>query len=85
MGNAGTFFDGRYDMYPTGLAKDYLVVHAGAAGWDAALDRHDVHYLMWSRTAPVAQLVAGSADWKIQYQDAEVFIACRRDRGLPGC
>jgi hypothetical protein len=82
---AGTFFDDRYDMYPLDLSKDYLLVNGGLPGWQDALDRHDVHYVMWSRTGPLAQLVAQSPDWRIRYQDATTFVACRRDRALSDC
>jgi hypothetical protein len=75
---AGTFFDDRYDMYPLELARDYLRVHGGQKGWEEALDKHQVGYLMWSTREPVAQLVAGSDHWRVLYQDDRVFIACRR-------
>ena len=82
---AGTFFDDRYDMYPIELSRDYLRVHSGQQGWESALDRHQVHYLLWSRSEPVAQLVASSDHWRVLYQDNRVFIACRRGSGADGC
>jgi hypothetical protein len=72
------FFDDRYDMYPTSMSRDYLRVHDGLPGWSQTLDRYDVHYLVWPRTGPVAQLVAGSTEWRIVYQDPTTFVACRR-------
>jgi len=82
---AGAFFDDRYDMYPIELARDYLRVHAGQPGWEAALDRHEVRYVLWSRTAPIAQLVASSDHWRVLYQDHKVFLACRRGSGATDC
>jgi len=72
-------------MYPTELANDYIRVHEGSLGWEAALDRHDVEYLLWSRSAPLAQLVAGSDHWRVLYQDNVAFIACRRGSGAADC
>lgn len=80
-----TSFDDRYDMYPIQVSRDYLALQDGAPDWQAGLDRQRVQVLMWSRTAPLAALVASSPDWRIRYQDPSVFIACRRGSGVSDC
>jgi hypothetical protein len=80
-----TSFDDRYDMYPLEVSRDYLAVQDALPTWQEGLDRQRVQVLMWARTAPVAALVASSPDWRIQYQDPMVFVACRRGSGAPDC
>ncbi len=75
---ARAFFDDRVDMYPRPVVDDYLTLHTGSPGWEAVLDRRGVDVVLWSRTAPVSQLLAGSPDWRIGYQDGDWVVACRR-------
>jgi hypothetical protein len=76
--DARVFFDDRVDMFPKAVVDDYLLVHTGAPGWEAVLDRNDVDVVLWSRKAPVAQLLATSTAWRVGYQDDEFVVACRR-------
>jgi hypothetical protein len=82
---ARVFLDDRYDMYPTAVTRDYLDIHDGSARWAEALDHHRVQYLLWPRSSALAQLVAGSPDWRMRYQDQGWFVACRRNSHIPEC
>jgi hypothetical protein len=43
------FIDDRYDMYPTGLAKEYFQVLDGAPEWRSVLDRHHIDVVVWRK------------------------------------
>lgn len=80
--SAKVFLDDRYDMYPRSVMEDYLRIHGGAAGWDKALRDQGVDCVLWGRSDPLMQLLAGSSTWSIRYQDAQSVVACRRDVAL---
>jgi hypothetical protein len=70
------FIDDRYDMYPTGLAEDYLVLDAGGEGWERVLDRHGIDVVVWRTRKPLARLLDGGGGWRRLYRDdlASVWI-----------
>ena len=77
--SAKVFLDDRYDMYPIDVMKDYLVLHAGAPGWQDVLRRHRIDCVLWSTSEVLPQLLAESPDWVRRYQDASSTVSCRRD------
>ena len=73
-----TFFDDRFDMYPKAVTDDYLALHRLDAGWEDALDDRQVERVLWTQASPLASAMRDSDDWRIEYQDATAFVACRR-------
>lgn len=72
------FFDDRYDMFPLGVSRDYLDLHDATTRWEEVLDRYHVGYLLWSRSTPLASLVAVSPRWRVVHEGSAAFVACRR-------
>lgn len=72
------FIDDRYDMYPTGLAKEYFQVLDGAPSWRSVLDRHRVDLVVWRKDAPVSQYLAADPAWRRVYTDDRAAVFVRR-------
>ena len=77
------FIDDRADMFPVEVFEDYLELVAGSPQWTAVLDRYEVDVVVWDRSAPLAALLATSADWTVRYTDTQAVVACRRARCAP--
>ncbi len=76
--DATVFFDDRVDMYPPDLLRSYVALLQGRPGWEELLDRCAIDTVLWDRTKPLSQLLAGSPRWRITYQDDSVMVAERR-------
>jgi hypothetical protein len=72
------FIDDRYDMYPTGLAKEYFQVLDGAPEWRSVLDRHHIDVVVWRKDAPISQYLAADPAWRRIYVDDRAATYVRR-------
>jgi len=82
---ARVFSDDRVDMFPKAVIDDEVVLLEGRPAWERVLRDRDVDVVLWGRSAPLAQLLAGSPDWHTVYQDPRWTVACRRGSGVAGC
>ncbi|MGI8661747.1 MAG: hypothetical protein ACR2LQ_00860 [Acidimicrobiales bacterium] len=73
-----TFIDDRFDMLPSALVDDYVVLLGGKPGWQRILDRYEASAVLWKRDTPLAQLLEESSSWTIVYRDGAYVIARRR-------
>ncbi|MCX7619908.1 MAG: hypothetical protein N2037_03565 [Acidimicrobiales bacterium] len=80
--SASVYFDDRVDMFPPQRLRDYVALLQGKPGWQELLDRCSIDTVIWDRNKPLVQLLAGSDDWRIAYQDHSVAVAERR-RSVP--
>ena len=74
---AAVFSDDRVDMYPQSLVDDELALINGTPEWHQALDRWDADVVLWQRSAPLPQLLAGTDDWKLAYTDEQWVVFVR--------
>jgi hypothetical protein len=75
---ARVFYDDRFDMYPKAVSDDYLTIHRLKPDWQEALDAQRIERVMWEQSSPLATAIRDSEDWRLEYQDAKAFVACRR-------
>jgi hypothetical protein len=68
------FLDDRYDMYPTEVVDDYLTLLRGERNWQSVLRRYHPDAVLWERTAPLAELLEESPDWKVVYDDSQWLV-----------
>lgn len=66
------FVDGRFQLYPPELYRDYFTIAAAEPGWDALLARYRIDGLLVSRVAQAGLLRAIERDsgWAAVYCDA---------------
>jgi hypothetical protein len=64
------FIDDRYDMYPTDLVEDYVVLNRGGRGWDAILDKYQPEIVIWQVDEPLGQLLSASPRWRVIHTDS---------------
>ncbi|MDH3707074.1 MAG: hypothetical protein OES57_13470, partial [Acidimicrobiia bacterium] len=80
-GDVPIFLDDRMELHPAELIDDYLVLNAGADGWEAVLDRYDVDAVLWPTDRPLAGELAGSDEWLIvpwtETVEEGYVVACR--------
>jgi hypothetical protein len=75
---AKVFADDRVDMFPRPVIDDELALVNGSPRWDDVLTRWDVDVVLWDRTAPLSQLLAGSDQWRLGFADEEWAVYVRR-------
>jgi hypothetical protein len=73
------FVDGRIELYPYEIWRDYLWISSAQCGWEGRLDRYGVRTLMLSpREQPaLVESVEASSGWKMVYEDPHAVIAVR--------
>lgn len=70
------FVDGRADLFQDEIIGQWFQVALVQDGWQAVLDRWDVHLVLIERTWPVAEALK-LAGWKLVYQDDFAVIYMR--------
>lgn len=63
------FVDGRNDMYPEAILRDYSAVRAGDPGFADILDRHRVEWLLFPPETTITRGPAEAAGWCEAYRD----------------
>jgi hypothetical protein len=73
------FVDGRSDLYGSDFLRDpYEFIAGGGPGWQARLDDYSIGTVIVPRTAGLAAVLAGSAEWKWVYADRVAVVFERR-------
>lgn len=72
------FIDDRVDMFDEALFRDYLKLRRGSPGWQQVLDDQRVSVVVWSRSEPLAQILAASPGWVQVFADTKWIVSCRR-------
>jgi hypothetical protein len=75
---ARVFYDDRFDMYPDDVTDDYLELFDGSSEATSVLERRDADLVLWRRTRPLPQVLAGSPNWQTVYVDDSWALLCRR-------
>ncbi len=71
------FIDSQTDFYGEQFVRQYAELMAAAPGWDAALERYDIGWLLVPPSSPLAAAASHGADWRVAYQDATAVILVR--------
>jgi hypothetical protein len=72
------FFDDRFDMYPSSLVEDFVVLSNGGPGWEQVLEKYRPTAVLWRSAEPLGQLLTDSSRWRVVYSDQEYLIAVPR-------
>ncbi len=78
------FVDGRIELYPPEVWRDYLEISAAGAGWEQRLEAYGVNTLMLSpaEQGTLMEAAARSPDWRLIHQDPAAALF-ERARGSP--
>lgn len=63
------FMDDRYDMFPSEVFTDYLVLFHGEPEWEAVAERWDADGILWDTGSPLAEELVDSTTWRVAYED----------------
>jgi hypothetical protein len=75
---AAVFFDDRYDVFPSALVDDYVVLVKAGPRWDDVLDRHGAGAVLWPRSLPLAAALEASPGWRVAWDDGAWVVALPR-------
>ncbi|MHB8669483.1 MAG: hypothetical protein ACYDAD_02805 [Acidimicrobiales bacterium] len=75
---ARVFIDDRYDMFPTAVSHDYVLLNHADPGALEALDRRGVDVVLWERQRPIVATLEATGRWRIRYQDRRWVVLARR-------
>ncbi|MFQ5558638.1 MAG: hypothetical protein ACE5GB_14180, partial [Acidimicrobiales bacterium] len=75
------WIDDRFELHPTSLVDDYVILLEAGSGWREVLDRWDADALLWPTEAALTELVTEVAGWRIVHQADGWTVACRPGRG----
>ncbi len=78
-GDVPVYIDDRFEFHSSELVFDYLALARGTDEWEASLDRHGLDIVVWLNQDRLADRINESADWVVQYQDEDWFVACRNE------
>ncbi|MFH1014467.1 MAG: hypothetical protein V1762_00875, partial [Nitrospirota bacterium] len=70
------FFDGRSDMYGAEHIKEYYKITRIERGWEEALKKHDINWIIYNDKSTLSQFLLQRDDWKLIYADkvANIFM-----------
>jgi hypothetical protein len=77
------WIDDRFELHPTDLVDDYVVLLDAGTEWPDVLSRHRAEILLWPTDAALTELVREVAGWSVVFEDDDWSILCRPD--LAGC
>jgi hypothetical protein len=73
------YMDSRADtLYNNRILRGYLQAYAGQAEWSSVLNRYAIGTALVERSAPLAQLLAESGNWRLAYGDSAAVLYARR-------
>jgi hypothetical protein len=78
---ARVFVDGRNDMYPEAILRDYSTIRAADPGWQAIVDRYAADAMLFPPEAPIVKGIAQAAGWCEAYRDARQVLLLRSCAG----
>ena len=70
------FFDGRSDMYGTGMLKEYNKVVNFEPGWERILDKYRVTWIFFDSKSNFSRFLLKDKSWVLVYSDkvADIFV-----------
>ncbi|HEX2221762.1 MAG TPA: hypothetical protein VHK06_04490 [Candidatus Limnocylindria bacterium] len=71
------FVDGRNDMYPEQILRDYSALREGDPGWEEIVSRHRVEAMLFPPEAPIVTGIAQLAGWCEAQRDATQVLLLR--------
>jgi hypothetical protein len=71
------FIDGRADIYGDEVIEDFVTVWRVRPGWDEVLEKYRIDWMLWPKTAAVAQLLRASPAWQVTYEDKQAVLFTR--------
>lgn len=66
--------DGRNDMYGARLLARQMLLEELRPGWDDFLDDNDVRYVLWQRSAPLAEALRLTEGWTLVHEDRRAVV-----------
>ena len=78
---ARVFVDGRNDMYPEAILRDYSTIRAADPGWQAIVERYKADAMLFPPQAPIVKGIAQAAGWCEAYRDARQVLLLRSCAG----
>ncbi|MGO9127263.1 MAG: hypothetical protein ACLP6G_20535 [Terriglobales bacterium] len=69
--------DDRHDLYGDEFFKDYLKVVLVQPGWDEALDKLQVDWVLMPTESPLANILRLKAGWDVAYEDKRAVLLRR--------
>jgi hypothetical protein len=69
--------DDRHDLYGNAFFKDYLKAVLVQPGWDDALDKLEVNWVLMPADSPLANILRLSAGWESVYEDKTAILLKR--------
>lgn len=82
--NVHVFMDLRQDVYGREHTRLYQRTHAAHPTWRVTLDRAGVTHVLVRRSAPIAQVLAVDAEWRLAHSDAR-SVTYERVADSPRC
>jgi len=67
--NAHVYIDLRWDLYGEQLSRNYRRIYFGHPAWDEALERSCTTHVLIEPTAPIAEVLRLSNEWRIERED----------------
>jgi len=76
------FIDGRFELYPPNVWRDYVAIVTPTARWRELLDAYAISYAVLSQSeqAELIQLLRQQPDWRVTYADAQAVVLVRQPR-----
>jgi hypothetical protein len=75
------FLDGRFELHPSNVWRDYMAIVLPSANWRSLMDRYGFSYAVLSlREEPeLVDDLRRANDWRVDYEDGQavVFIRCQ--------
>jgi hypothetical protein len=71
------FIDGELTVRHESLLRDYLTITSLGAGWQEALDRYGVRWVLYSTDSALVRVLAATPGWRVAYQDEVATVLTR--------
>ena len=77
------FIDGEVSARTEDLVADYLTIAALRPGWQNALSRHNVDWVIFSTSTPLVSHLRELPDWRVLHEDSTATVLARVTPGSP--
>lgn len=72
------FIDGEINADSEDVVRDYLTISAVQPGWEQALQRHQVDWVIYSTESALVKHLDSLPDWQLMYRDQTASVLARR-------
>ena len=72
--------DDRHDLYGDAFFKEFLKAVLVQPGWDGALDKLQVDWVLMPADSPLANMLRLKAGWGLAYED-KTAVLFQREKG----